>query len=178
MNLQEDINRIKEVMGVISEDETEPIFNFNRTVYVPDRKAIVGAYMITNEDDKNIQVLNLKEIPDEKIFMDNAISFGVTVHKVNLPKSQVKVLGQVDGMDGFYYIELPYWLFKKLDGQLDVKRLDGKKRLSVSYGQSRNDAYMRKIIDPDVIKYISTTNPDKAGMDSLKYMISRYKPKE
>ena len=178
MNLQEDINRIKEVMGVISEDETEPIFNFNKSVYVPDQKAIVGAYMITGEDDKNIQVLNLKEIPDERIFMDNAISYGVTVHKINLPKSQVKVLGKVDGMERFNYIEIPYWLYKKLDGQLDVKRIEGKKRLHVSYGQTRNDTYMNKISDPNVIEYISISNPDKAGMDSLMYTIRRHQQKE
>lgn len=178
MDLREDINRIKQMMGVISEDEMNPSYNFNKTVYFPENKVIVGAYMITGEDEKNIEVLNLKEIADEKIYMDNAISYSITVNKVNLPKSQVKVVGEVDGRDGFYYIEIPYWLFKKLDGQLDVKRIEGKKRLSISYAQSRNDAYMKKLIDPDVVKYISITNPDKSGMDRLMYDIIRYKSKQ
>ena len=85
------------MMGVISEDEMNPSYNFNKTVYFPENKVIVGAYMITGEDEKNIEVLNLKEIADEKIYMDNAISYSITVNKVNLPKSQVKVVGEVDG---------------------------------------------------------------------------------
>jgi hypothetical protein len=65
MNLQENIHRIKEVMGVISEQENSPMFDFNKITFIPEDKSIVGAYMITGEDDKTIDILNIKEIHPE-----------------------------------------------------------------------------------------------------------------
>jgi hypothetical protein len=179
MNLQEDIHRIKEVMGVILEQEDSPMFDFNKTTYVPEDKSIVGAYMITSEDENNIQVMNIKEIAREnRIFMDNAQEYNLNIQKFNLPKSQIEVLGKDEDMDGFNYIKIPYWLYKKMIDQLEVIRIKGKKRSDVTYAQSRNNNFLKKLNDPDVIKYISITNPDKSGMDNLLYASKRYQPEE
>ena len=179
MNLQEDIHRIKEVMGVISEQDVNSSYDFNKTTYVPEDKSIVGAYMITGEDENNIQVMNIKEMAREnRIFMDNAQDYSLNIQKFNLPKSQVEVLGKDEEMEGFNYIKIPYWLYKKMIDQLEVIRIKGKKRSDVTYAQSRNNNFLKKLNDPDVIKYISITNPDKSGMDNLLYAAKRYSPEE
>jgi hypothetical protein len=179
MNLQENIHRIKEVMGVILEQEDSPMFDFNKTTYVPEDKSIVGAYMITGEDNNSIQILNIKEmVRENSIFMDNAQPYYLNVQQFNLPKSQVTVLGEVEGMEGFNYIKIPYFLYKKMIDQLEVVRLKGKKRVKVSYPQSRDNRFLKKLNNPDVLKYISITNPDKSGMDNLLYAAKRYNPEE
>jgi hypothetical protein len=179
MKLQEDIYRIKEVMGVISEQDVNPSYDFNKTTYVPEDKSIVGAYMITGEDDNNIQILNIKEMAREnRFFMDNAQDYYLNIQKFNLPKSQVEVLGEVEGMEGFNYIKIPYFLYKKMIDQLEIIRIKGKKRAKVSYPQSRDNRFLKKLNNPDVLKYISITNPDKSGMDNLLYASKRYQPEE
>jgi hypothetical protein len=179
MNLQEDINRIKEVMGVVLKPEIEPVYDFYKTVYNPEDKSITGAYMITGEDNNSIQVMNIKEMAREnRIFMDNAQDYNLNIQKFDLPKSQVEVLGKDEEMEGFNYIKIPYWLYKKMIDQLEVIRIKGKKRSDVTYAQSRNNNFLKKLNDPDVIKYISITNPDKSGIANLRYAAQRYKPEE
>lgn len=166
-------------MGVISEQDVNPSYDFNKTTYVPEDKSIVGAYMITGEDDNNIQILNIKEMAREnRFFMDNAQDYYLNIQKFNLPKSQVEVLGEVEGMEGFNYIKIPYFLYKKMIDQLEVIRIKGKKRSDVTYAQSRNNSFLKKLNDPDVIKYISITNPDKSGISNLLFAVKRYKPEE
>ena len=62
--------------------------------------------------------------------------------------------------------------------QLEIVRLKGKKRSKVSYPQSRDNRFLKKLNNPDVLKYISITNPDKSGMDNLLYAAKRYSPEE
>ena len=62
--------------------------------------------------------------------------------------------------------------------QLEVIRIKGKKRSDVSYAQIRNNNFLKKLNDPDVIKYISITNPDKSGIANLSYAVKRYQPEE
>lgn len=177
MKLQENIHRIKEVMGVISEQDANPSYDFNNTTYIPEDKSIVGAYMITGEDNNSLQILNIKEmIRENVIFMDNAQPYNLNVQQFNLPKSQVTVLGEVEGMEGFNYIKIPYWLYKKMIDQLQIVRVKGKKRADVSYLQSRDNNFLKKISNPDVVKYISITNPDKAAINNLFYAAKRYDP--
>jgi hypothetical protein len=174
MNLHENINRIKEVMGVILEQEDSPMFNFNKTTFIPEDKSIVGAYMITGEDEKTIEVLNIKEIHlEDKFYMDGAKVYHLSVKKARLPKSQIKILNNVDGKEGFNFIKIPYWLYKKLEFDLKVERIEGKKRLDITAKQSKDKNFLTQISDPNVERYISVVNPDKSGMDMLKYTILR-----
>ena len=179
MNLQEDIHRIKEVMGVDLKPEIEPVYDFYKTVYNPEDKSITGAYMITGEDDNNIEVMNIKEVAREnRIYMDNAKEYSLNIQKFNLPKSQVEVLGKDEEMQGFNYIKIPYWLYKKMIDQLEVVRIKGKKRPDVPLYQAKNKSFVKRLSDPDVIKYISVTNPDKSGIANLMYTIQRYNVEE
>jgi hypothetical protein len=174
MNLQENIHRIKEVMGVISEQENSPMFDFNKITFIPEDKSIVGAYMITGEDDKTIDILNIKEThPENRYYMDNAKVYHFSVKNTKLPKSQIEILSDVEGKEGFNYIKIPYWLYKKLEFDLKVERLEGKKRLNITARQSKDKNFLTQISDPNVERYISVVNPDKSGMDMLKYTILR-----
>ncbi len=175
MNLQEDIDRIKGVMGVVLKPEIEPVYDFYRTVYNPEDKSITGAYMITGEDENTIEVMNIKEmIRENRIYMDNAKEYSLDIQKFNLPKSQIEVLGKDEEMEGFHYIKIPYWLYKKMIDQLEVIRIKDKKRPDVPLYQTKNKSFIKKLSDPDVLKYISITNPDKSGIANLKYAIQRY----
>jgi hypothetical protein len=174
MNLQENIHRIKEVMGVIVEQEDSSMFNFNKITFIPEDKSIIGAYMITGEDEKTIEVLNIKEThPENKYYMDGSKVYYLTVKKARLPKSQIEILTDVEGKEGFDFIKIPYWLYKKLEFDLKVERLEGKKRLDITARQSKDKNFLTQISDPNVERYISVVNPDKSGMDMLKYTILR-----
>ena len=176
MNLQENIHRIKEVMGVISEQENYSMFDFNKITFIPEDKSIVGDYMITGEDDKTIDILNIKENhPENKFYMDNAKLYHLNVKKVKLPKSQIEILGDVEGKEGFNFIKIPYWLYKKLEFDLKVERVLGKKRLDITARQSKDKNFLEQISDPNVTRYVYVVNPDKSGMDILKYAILRGK---
>jgi hypothetical protein len=179
MKLQEDINRIKEVMGVISEQDVNSGYDFYKTIYNPEDKSIVGAYMITGEHGNTIQIMNIKEIVQENsIFMDNAQPYILNIQQFDLPISQVEVLDKVEGMEGFNYIKIPYWLYKKMITQLGITRIKGKKRPKVNYPQSKDNNFLRKLNDPNVIKYISVTNPDKSGINNLLNAGEKYNPED
>jgi hypothetical protein len=79
----------------------------------------------------------------------------------------------VEGKEGFNYIKIPYWLYKKLEFDLKVERFGGKKRLDITARQSKDKNFLTQISDPNVERYISVVNPDKSGMDMLKYTILR-----
>jgi len=176
MSLQENIHRIKEVMGVISEQENSSMFDFNKITFIPEDKSIVGAYMITGEDDKTIDILNIKENhPENKFYVDNAKLYYLNVKKVKLPKSQIEILSDVEGKEGFNFIKIPYWLYKKLEFDLKVERVLGKKRLDITARQSKDKNFLEQISDPNVTRYVYVVNPDKSGMDMLKYTILRGK---
>jgi hypothetical protein len=161
-------------MGVISEQEITPMFDFNKITFIPEDKSIVGAYMITGEDDKTIDILNIKEThPENRYYMDNAKVYHFSVKNTKLPKSQIEILSDVEGKEGFNYIKIPYWLYKKLEFDLKVERLEGKKRLNITARQSKDKNFLTQISDPNVERYISVVNPDKSGMDMLKYTILR-----
>jgi len=161
-------------MGVISEQENSPMFDFNKITFIPEDKSIVGAYMITGEDDKTIDILNIKEThPENRYYMDNVKVYHFSVKNTKLPKSQIEILSDVEGKEGFNYIKIPYWLYKKLEFDLKVERLEGKKRLNITARQSKDKNFLTQISDPNVERYISVVNPDKSGMDMLKYTILR-----
>ena len=161
-------------MGVISEQENSPMFDFNKITFIPEDKSIVGAYMITGEDDKTIDILNIKEThPENRYYMDNVKVYHFSVKNTKLPKSQIEILSDVEGKEGFNYIKIPYWLYKKLEFDLKVERFGGKKRLDITARQSKDKNFLTQISDPNVERYISVVNPDKSGMGMLKYTILR-----
>jgi hypothetical protein len=154
--------------------------DFYKNVYNPDDKSIIGAYTIYDETDKMIELLNVKEILTGKgIYMDGADPYNIKIHKVKLPKSQVEILGPVEGKEGFQYFKIPYWLFKKQSDDLSVKRYPRLKRITFSYNQYRDNEFFKSMSDPKIIDNLVSSNPDGGTTKTWTHSISRrYKPEE
>ena len=97
--------------------------DFNKAVYLPEDRAMIAPYMITKDDGKSINVLNIKEITNRRaVFMDNRIPYDITIQNILLDKSKVQVLGEVPDVPGFHYIKIPYWIYKSNKDGLDIQR--------------------------------------------------------
>lgn len=141
------------------EDDLE--LDFNKSEYLADEKALIAAYFITKDNEKSIEVMNVKEFASETgVFMDGSTPYRVTFHKVILPKSQIKILDEVEGKPGFFYIKIPYWLFQTKKDDLFIKRVAGKKGLDLRTAQLRDEKLMAWFKDPDTLKYISSSDPE------------------
>ena len=176
IDYNEDLNEQEEE----STEETPDLSrDFYKTVYNPEDKSLIGAYMITGETDKMIDILNIKEFKSDKgMYMDGADPYTIQINKVKLPKSQVEILGPVEGKEGFDYIKIPYWLFKKLSIELNVKRLSNKRKINFTHEQYRDNNFFKLLNDPDVVKQISTLNPDDTSLTWVKTMARKYNPEK
>jgi hypothetical protein len=151
--------------------------DFYKTVYNPEDKSLIGAYMITGETDKMIDILNIKEFKSDKgMYIDGADPYTIQINTVKLPKSQVEILGPVEGKEGFDYIKIPYWLFKKLSSELNVKRLTNNRKINFTYDQYRDNNFFKLLNDPNVVKQISILNPDDTTSTWVKTMARKYRP--
>jgi hypothetical protein len=149
--------------------------DFNKTVYNPDDKSVIGAYMIVGETEKMIEVLNIHEQLDNAgLFMDGAESYNIHIFFNKLPKSQIEILGPVEGKEGFVYIKIPYWLYKKNVEGLGIKRSLVKKRLSIARSQVYGD-YLKLINDPNVEKYFFEVDKDESSRQRFKFYQRHYK---
>jgi hypothetical protein len=150
--------------------------DFYKTIYNSEDKSIIGAYMITGETDKMVDILNIQEFKSDKgVFMDNAEPYLIQIRKAKLPKSQIEMLGPVEGKEGFEYIKIPYWLFKKVSNDLSIKRLTNKRRISFSNQQYRDNEFLKQLNDPDVVSQMITLNPDDMTGVWVKSVSRRYK---
>jgi hypothetical protein len=150
--------------------------DFNKLVYLPEERAMIGAYMIVGDSDKMIDVLNIHEQLDNAgLFMDGAESYNIHIFFSKLPKSQIEILGPVEGKEGFEYIKIPYWLYKKMSKELSIKRYTGKKRLSVARNQIYGD-FLKMINNPDVERYFYTIDTDEYSHQRFKSFQKHYKP--
>lgn len=159
-------------------EQEEPVDttpDFNKLVYLPEEKAVVGAYMIVGESDKMIDILNIHEQLDNSgLFMDGAESYNIYIYFSKLPKSQIEILGPVEGKEGFVFIKIPYWLYKKMFKELSIKRSLVKKRLSIARSQVYGD-YLKLINDPNVEKYFFEVDKDEASRQRFKSYQRHYK---
>jgi hypothetical protein len=140
-------------------------FDFDKATYLSDERAIIAAYFITKQNEKSIEILNIKEFAaDTATFMDNARPYSVTFHKGTLPTSQIEILGEVPEREGFFYVKVPYWLYKEKP-ELNIKRIVGDfhhmKRLDLRDVSLRNSELMSNFKDPNVIKYFAASDKDK-----------------
>jgi hypothetical protein len=161
---------------VEQEEEVDTTPNFNKLVYLPEEKAVIGAYMIVGDSGKMIDVLNIHEQLDETgLFMDGAESYNIHIFFSKLPKSQIEILGPVEGKEGFEFIKIPYWLYKKMSKELLIKRYPKLKRLSVARNQV-NDNFLKMINNPDVERYFNIIDTDKLSQQRFKSFQKHYKP--
>jgi hypothetical protein len=122
-------------------------YDFNDSNYDAETKSIIAAYMIIEDSEKSITVLNIKEFEDRRsIFVDGYIPYTIEVNKVKLPKSQIQIIGEVSDIPGFNWIKIPYWLVRNNPG-LKILRIKDRKRLYK----------MHPKLDDDVLKYLSST---------------------
>ena len=160
-------------------EQEEPVDttpDFNKLVYLPEEKVMIGAYMVTGNNGKMIEVLNIKEVLDNSgLFMDGAESYNIYIFFSKLPKSQIEMLGPVEGKEGFEFIKIPYWLYKKNVEGLSIRRSLVKKRLSISRSQVYGD-YLKLINDPNVEKYFFTVDKDDSSRQRFKSYQRHYKP--
>ena len=160
-------------------EQEEPVDttpDFNKLVYLPDEKVMIGAYMITKDLPNMVEVLNIKEVLDNSgLFMDGAESYNIYIFFSKLPKSQIEMLGPVEGKEGFEFIKIPYWLYKKNVEGLSIRRSLVKKRLSISRSQVYGD-YLKQINDPNVEKYFFTVDTDDSSRQRFKSYQRHYKP--
>ena len=144
------------------EDDLE--LDFNKAEYLADEKAIIAAYFITKQNEKSIEILNIKEFAaDTATFMDNARPYSVTFHRGTLPTSQIEIMEEVVDREGFFYVKVPYWLYKEKP-ELNIKRIVGDyhnmKRLDLRDSSLGNKELMDNFKDPDVIKYFAASDKD------------------
>jgi hypothetical protein len=167
----------KQYLKLVEQEEpvdTTP--DFNKLVYIPEEKAMVGAYMIVGESDKMIDILNIHEQLDNSgLFMDGAESYNIYIYFSKLPKSQIEILGPVEGREGFVFIKIPYWLYKKMSKELSIKRYTKKKRLSIARSQINGD-YVKLINDPNVEIYFNIIDTDETSRRRFKSYQRHYKP--
>jgi hypothetical protein len=167
----------KQYLKLVEQEEpvdTTP--DFNKLVYIPEEKAMVGAYMIVGESDKMIDILNIHEQLDNSgLFMDGAESYNIYIYFSKLPKSQIEILGPVEGREGFVFIKIPYWLYKKMSKELSIKRYTKKKRLSIARSQINGD-YLKLINDPNVEIYFNIIDTDETSRRRFKSYQRHYKP--
>ena len=163
-----------------SNEDTTITPDFYKNVYNPEDKSIVGAYTIYDETDKMVELLNVKEILTNKgFYMDGADPYNIKIHKVKLPKSQIEILGPVEGKEGFQYIKIPYWLFKKQSDDLTVKRYPKLKRITFNQFQYKDNNFLKSMSDPKIIDHLVASNPDDGTTKTWTHSVSRrYKPEE
>ena len=152
-------------------DETEGLgYDFYKGVYEPETKSYVGSYLVGEETPKQLEVYNIIEKPDrDAIYASNHVPYSMSLHKIKLPTSQVEILGDVPGKDGFKFIRIPYWLFKKDDG-LRIQRLNEKKALYLK-GRDRTPESLEKLFDPMFEKYFEQIVYDE--VDQRKYDVAK-----
>lgn len=148
--------------------------DFNKSVYNPEDKSIVAAYMITNELPNMIEILNIQENLDNSgLFMDGAESYNIDVHFSKLPKSQIEILGDVPGKEGFVFIKIPYWLYKKNPKDLSIRRYAKLKRLSISRPQVNKD-FLKLLNDPNVERYFNVIDTDDVSQQRFRMYKQQY----
>jgi hypothetical protein len=158
------------------EEGVDTTSDFNKLVYLPEEKSVIGAYMVVGNSDKMIDVLNIHEQLDEAgVFMDGAESYNIHIFFSKLPKSQIEMMGPVEGKEGFEFIKIPYWLYKKMSKELLIKRYPKLKRLSVARNQV-NDNFLKMINNPDVERYFNIIDTDKLSQQRFKSFQKHYKP--
>ena len=173
-----------DIEGLNEQEEEEPkeetpelTPDFYKTVFNPEDKSLIGAYMITGETDKMVDILNIKEYKSDKgIYMDGADPYTIQIHRTKLPKSQIEILSPVEGKEGFEFIKMPYWLYKKIPAELGVKRLTNKRKINFTYDQYRSNDFFKDLNDPNVQKQISVLNTDDITPVWVKSMARRYNP--
>ena len=156
------------------EESTETPLNLSyyRSLYLPEEKSFIGSYIVSDNSQSNtIEIINIIENEMEsKMFVDGARPFTIEIHKIKLPKSQVEIIGDVEGNEPFKYIKLPYWLYKKNKDILRIQKINGKKRFNPTKSNDRPE-FIQKLQDKHIEDYFNMKDHEGQGrknFESLK----------
>ncbi len=167
------------VKKIKEQEEPNLTPDFYKNVYNPEDKSITGAYTIYDETDKMVEVLNIQELKSDKgLYMDGAEPYNIKINKVKLPKSQIEIIGPVEGKDNFVYIKIPYWLFKKQTNELTTKKLNGLKKINFTPYQYKDNEFLSMLNDSKIIDHLTTSNPDSTTKSWVNSVGRRYNPEE
>ncbi len=162
---------LKRFVESIEEVESEKKgYDFYNSEFIPEDKTIIGAYYITKESDKSIEVLNLQEKASSTgLYMDGANPYIITtIGRVTLPTSQISIIGPVEDREGFFYIKMPYWLYKKspelvIYRYAKKKRFDGGRTIEnlIKGPKEYKKDYLTKMLSDDIEKYLTSSDKDE-----------------
>jgi hypothetical protein len=167
-------SQFSKVISKINE-QSEPNLLY-KTSYNPEDKSVLASYHLLSEKPNSFVVVNPKEfINRSRIWADNSADYKIGLEIVELPKSYVQIIGEIDDSPNYKIFKLPYWLFKK-EPKLQIKRIEGEKRATLV----NSEPILRKILDLGIMDAFESLGGDfkkiKTHIDRLKNPILPKKP--
>jgi hypothetical protein len=158
------------LFGDMKEDDNQKStdLTFYKSKYNSDDNSFTAAYKIIDDtSEKVIEVMNIQEIEDlKRMFASGKKPYTIRIFKFKLPISQITILDENTGFEGFKFIKIPYWLVKKNPEQYKIIRINGSKLLDNKYNFKDNNLLGK--VDDDVVEYIKTTDGEKESMRKIK----------
>ena len=172
---------IKRSIPEQDEEQAEPQLNLSyyKSLYLPEEKSFIGSYIVSDDSQSNtIEVINIIENEFEsRMFVDGARPFTIEIHKVKLPKSQVEIIGDVEGYEPFKYVKLPYWLYKKNKDILKIQKINGKKRFDPNKNNDRPE-FIQKLQDKHIEDYFNMKDHEGRGRKSFESLKNKKNKEE
>jgi hypothetical protein len=137
--------------------------DFYKKVYHPEDKTVDAWYYIKSETPTQTTVLNVQERETAgRVWASGDIDYRLSVKEIKLPKSQIQVLSHDENRPGYFFIKIPYWLFKKNEG-LEVHRISVNKKFTIR----PDDAIYSKFADKDYLKAMAGAGTNMTRIDML-----------
>jgi hypothetical protein len=163
------------------EESTKPTYDLSyyKSLYLPEEKSFIGSYIVSDDSQSNtIEVINIIENEFEsRMFVDGARPFNIEIHKIKLPKSQVEIIGDVEGYEPFKYVKLPYWLYKKNKDVLKIQKINGYKRFSPNKSNDRPE-FIQKLQDKHIEDYFNMEEHEGRGRKSFESLKNKKNKEE
>jgi hypothetical protein len=163
------------------EESTKPTYDLSyyKSLYLPEEKSFIGSYIVSDDSQSNtIEVINIIENEFEsRMFVDGARPFNIEIHKIKLPKSQVEIIGDVEGYEPFKYVKLPYWLYKKNKDVLKIQKINGYKRFSPNKSNDRPE-FIQKLQDKHIEDYFNMEDHEGRGRKSFESLKNKKNKEE
>lgn len=172
---------IKRSIPEQDEEQEEPQLNLSyyKSLYLPEEKSFIGSYIVSDDSQLNtIEIINIIENEfDGRMFVDGSRPFTIEIHKIKLPKSQVEIIGDVEGNEPFKYVKLPYWLYKKNKDVLRIQKIEGEKRFAPNKSNDRPD-FIQKLQDKHIEDYFNMKDHEGQGRKSFESLKNKKKKEE
>lgn len=137
--------------------------NFYKKIYKADDKTLEAWYYLKSQTQTEITILNVqeKEIPG-RVWASGDIDYRLSIKEIILPVKHVSILLHDQDNLGYYYLKIPYWLFKKND-DLEIHRIPGNKRFTMNH----DDKLYEKFGDNDYLKAMEGSGTDMLRIKTM-----------